>query len=89
MEYYSVRIAALINIVHCNLTILENEFTRGLLESIEYHERMSNHFKSKDRERKKDSKKNGISDSIKTCFSMIRNGDENGKNLLDSLIRAF
>ncbi|RNA19772.1 hypothetical protein BpHYR1_012147 [Brachionus plicatilis] len=69
--------------------LLENKFTRGLLESVESYERMSNHFRSKflneqnviqktqekldiDRtksiikEIERESKKNGISDSIKT-----------------------
>ena len=38
---------------------------------------------------KKIMSKNGISESIKTCFAMINNNDHNGKTLLNLLIKAF
>ncbi|RNA14621.1 hypothetical protein BpHYR1_047377 [Brachionus plicatilis] len=40
-------------------------------------------------EEKKIMAKNGISDSIKTCFAMINSNDQNGKTLLNLLIKAF
>ena len=38
---------------------------------------------------KKKMAKNGISDSIKTCFAMINRNDQSGKTLLNLLIKAF
>ncbi|RNA43595.1 hypothetical protein BpHYR1_030991 [Brachionus plicatilis] len=83
--------------------LLQNDYTTGLLQSIENKEFDENNFKNKflngikgilktqDKEIESEKKmfKNGISESIKTCFAMMNNNDQNGKTLLNLLIKFF
>ena len=95
--------------------LLENKYTKRLVQSIENKQLNDNKFsnkyinevkqvlKTQDKleiekiktaineidEEKKNLAKNGVSDSIRTCFKMINENYHNGKNLLNLLIKAF